>query len=96
MHTLLIIAACGLILAFAIGLVRVVRGPTKGDRLLSLQLTGTTGIALLIVLSNFGENNALINTAFVLALLAPITTVAYLSVIKTLSATDGRGESDDT
>lgn len=75
------IAVIGLALALGIGLVRVVLGPTIGDRLLSLQLVGTTGVAFLIVLSGFGLKSGLIDTALVLALLTPITTTAFLAII---------------
>lgn len=84
----------GLMLTFVIGLIRVIRGPSRGDRLLSLQLTGTTSIAVLIALSNFGLYEGFINTAFALALLAPITTIAFLISAKNLSSNSGSDKND--
>lgn len=58
-------------------LVRVVLGPTAADRLLAALLFGTTGVAVLLLLSEAGNDPALIDVALVFALLAAITGAAF-------------------
>jgi multicomponent Na+:H+ antiporter subunit F len=55
---------------------RALRGPTAADRLLAALLFGTTGVAILALLSVFA-GNALLDAALVLALLAAITGAAF-------------------
>jgi len=73
------IASIGLLLTLGLGMVRVIAGPTRGDRLMSLLLVNTTGIALLLVL-NDGAADApgLIDAALALSVLGPVATVAFL------------------
>lgn len=71
---------CGLLVTLAIGLGRVVRGPSDNDRLLGVLLVGTTGVAILMVLATQEAAVAILDVALVLAMLAPITTAAYISV----------------
>ena len=59
------------------GLVRIVRGPTSGDRMLAAQLFGTTGVAILLLLAEAGET-ALLDIALVFAVLAAVNTVAFV------------------
>ena len=80
METFFIIAAAALIITFLIGMVRVCIGPSAGDRLLSLQLIGTTSAALLLILSNGGEYIEMVDIALIFALLAPITSAAFLVI----------------
>lgn len=67
-----------LLLSLVAGLVRVWRGPTAADRMLSAQLFGTTGIAILLLLAEIGHD-ALRHIALVLALLALMATTAFAS-----------------
>lgn len=73
-----LLVAIGLALALAVGLVRVFMGPTPGDRLLSLLLTGSTGVALLLVLGVDDPTPGLFDAALALAVLTPIATAAFL------------------
>lgn len=59
-------------------LVRVLRGPTGRDRLLGVLLTGSTGAALLAVLSVSTGVPALRDAALVMAALASVVAVARL------------------
>ena len=70
------LAALFLMLNIALGLVRIWRGPTAADRLLAVQLFGTTGSAVLIVLSLDSGQEALQDVALVFALLAGVLGVA--------------------
>ncbi len=76
------IIICVLILTLALGFIRVVKGPTSTDRMLSTQLLGTICVAILIVLSVSNQNEILLNIALTLALLSPISLIAYIHIKK--------------
>ena len=59
------------------GLVRVLRGPTPGDRILAPQLVGTAGIAALLAAADALGAPSLRDVALLLALLAVVTTAAF-------------------
>ncbi len=65
-----------LLITLLLGLVRALRGPTLQDRMLSVQLLGTGGVALLLLLAGLIEMPALLDVALVLALLAAVAAVA--------------------
>jgi len=77
MSELLSVAAVGLMLALFLGLLRVVRGPDAGDRMLAAQLIGTAGVGVLLVLGLLLKQTALIDVALVLALLAAVAAAAF-------------------
>ena len=67
-----------LLLNLAGGLVRILRGPTRADRMLAAQLFGTTGVAILLVLSGVSELSGLRDVALVFALLAPVNAIVFV------------------
>ena len=67
-----------LLATLLLGLVRVVRGPDAADRMLSAQLFGTTGVAILLIQAVATDASGLLDVALVLAVLAPITAVAFV------------------
>lgn len=67
-----------LLLMLAIGLIRVVRGPTDFDRMMAAQLFGTTAVAILCLLAEAGNHAALRSVALVFALLSAITAVSFV------------------
>ena len=69
--TLLLLA-----LSLLLGLVRVLKGPSLEDRLLSVLLLGSGGVGLLLQLSVSMQLSALVDVALVLALLAAVTAAA--------------------
>lgn len=71
--------ACALFLLFTLGLgaVRIAMGPTESDRMLSTQLFGTTGVAILLVLSRAVDEPGMVDVALVFALLAVIAAIAF-------------------
>jgi multicomponent Na+:H+ antiporter subunit F len=77
MPELLLVCAGGLMLSLLLGLVRVLRGPDAGDRMLATQLIGTTGVAMLLLLSLLFRQPALIDVALILALLAAVAMAAF-------------------
>jgi multicomponent Na+:H+ antiporter subunit F len=73
-----LIAAAGFILAMvALGLVRILRGPADADRMMSAQLLGTGGIAVLLLLGAGTGVPAAVDAALTLALLAASAAVAF-------------------
>ncbi len=66
-----------LLVPILLGCLRVLRGPSMADRLLGIQLTGTTIIGLILVLAQWQQEPALRDVAIVLALLAAAL-VAFL------------------
>lgn len=78
MQTFYFALALFLLLNLLIGLWRVFQGPTDADRLLAGQLFGTTVVAILLLLAQFGEDPAILDIALVFALLAAVTAVAFV------------------
>lgn len=77
MTAFLTAVAVFLLLNVIAGLVRLVRGPTPSDRMLAIQLFGSTGVATLMVLAEVMNEPALQNVALVFALFAVMTIVAF-------------------
>ncbi|GAA5507986.1 monovalent cation/H+ antiporter complex subunit F [Novipirellula caenicola] len=67
-----------LLASMVAGLIRVKRGPTSSDRMLAAQLMGTTGVAILLLLSEAISRPALLDVALVFALLAAVTGIAFV------------------
>lgn len=63
------------------GLVRVARGPTRADRMLSSQLVGTAGVAILLLLSNGGRLPGLLDAALLLALLSAVGAITFAQLV---------------
>lgn len=73
-----LLCAAGFILAtVALGLVRVLRGPTAADRMMAAQLLGTGGAAVVLLAAGGGMAAAL-DVALTLALLAAFAAVAFV------------------
>lgn len=67
-----------LLITLAAGLWRIFQGPTSADRMLAVQLFGTTAVAMLIILSQLSGNHAFRDAALVLALLAAVMAAAFV------------------
>lgn len=74
--------ACLLLLTVLLGLWRVWRGPDLVNRLLAIQLLGSGGVAVLLVLSLAFSDPALLEVALVLALLAAVVPAAFVHRLK--------------
>ena len=73
-------AAAGFVLAMvALGLIRVLRGPSEVDRIMAAQLVGTGGIAALLLLAEATGSPAAVDVALILALLAAFVSVAFVT-----------------
>jgi multicomponent Na+:H+ antiporter subunit F len=74
-----LLAAAGSVLAtVALGLVRILRGPSDADRIMAAQLLGTGGIAVLLLLGQVMSVPAAVDVALILALLAAFVSVAFV------------------
>lgn len=78
MNDILIGLIVVLMVSLLLGLTRVVRGPTRADRMLAAQLFGTTGVALMLLLGVATGRPALFDVALVMGVLAPITAIAFV------------------
>lgn len=65
-----------LLVALGLGLVRVLIGPSVQDRMLAVQLLGTGGVAILLLIATLLQTTALIDVALLLALLAIVAVAA--------------------
>jgi multicomponent Na+:H+ antiporter subunit F len=85
-------AAAVFVLAMvALGLVRILYGPAKADRMMAAQLLGSGGIAALLLRAAATETPAVSDVALVLALLAAFTSVAFV-----ISASSPEGVGPET
>ncbi|MFO1306483.1 MAG: monovalent cation/H+ antiporter complex subunit F [Burkholderiales bacterium] len=78
MSAFLVGAAAFVVAMVALGLVRVLRGPTDADRMMSVALLGTGGIAALLLGGTAAGDGAAIDVALVLALLAAFGAIAFV------------------
>lgn len=77
MDNFFLVAAAVIVATTAIGLFRVLRGPTRADQMLAAQLLGTGGVAALLLAEARGVRGA-VDVALVLALLAAFSGIAFL------------------
>ncbi|WP_409524793.1 monovalent cation/H+ antiporter complex subunit F [Nitrincola sp. MINF-07-Sa-05] len=79
MNNLYILCIILLLITLLVGLIRVWHGPRSADRILSAQLFGTTGVAILLLLAELQSLPAARDAALVLSLLAALASVAFVS-----------------
>ncbi len=74
-----LLAASGFVLPMvAVGLARILRGPGDADRMMAAQLLGTGGIAALLLLGAATGEDAVVDVALTLALLAAFASIAFV------------------
>ncbi|TVQ55283.1 MAG: pH regulation protein F [Phycisphaerales bacterium] len=78
MELFYLVAATLLLINVMVGFIRIVRGPTAADRMLSAQLFGTSGVAILLLLAQGMQVDAFRDVALVLAILAVVAVVAFV------------------
>lgn len=66
-----------LLVNMAAAMIRVFRGPTTADRLMTAQLFGTTGVGILVILAEANAQPALRDVALVFTLLAVLVVLAF-------------------
>jgi multicomponent Na+:H+ antiporter subunit F len=72
------IVAFGLLVTMLAGLIRILRGPKPADRMLGVQLSGTTTVAVLLLLAEAADGDALRNVALVFVLLSLLVLIAFV------------------
>ena len=82
------------LLTIAIGLIRVLRGPTPADSMIAAQLFATTGVATLLLLGTAQQAPALYDVALIFVLLAALTTVAFVIYSWPQQSTTAEGQHD--
>jgi multicomponent Na+:H+ antiporter subunit F len=78
-----------LLLTLLGGLVRILRGPTQGDRMLAAQLFGTTGVAILLLLAQALDRPALRDVALAFVLLAVVNAAMFVQAPGRAAGGDG-------
>lgn len=71
-------AAAFVLAMVALGLLSILQGPGDADRILSAQLIGSGGVAVLLLLAVATETPSVTDVGLMLALLAPFALVAFL------------------
>jgi multicomponent Na+:H+ antiporter subunit F len=71
-------AAVFVVATVAAGLLRLLYGPARADRMMAAQLIGTGGVAALILLSAATQIPPVVDAALMLALLAAFASVAFV------------------
>jgi multicomponent Na+:H+ antiporter subunit F len=74
----LIGAALFVLAAVAVGLLRILYGPTTADRMMAAQLLGSGGVAVLLLLAAANRLPAVVDAALLLALLAAFGSIALV------------------
>lgn len=78
MSAFLIVAACVLLALFVASLWRIHEGPGEADRMLSVQLLGTTTVGILLLLSAALDQPILLAIALLFVLLAGVVAIAFV------------------
>ncbi len=96
MTDFLSIATVILSISLGLGLVRVFKGPSIEDRMMSAQLVGTTGIGLLLIFGTLLDMPSSIDVALVLALLAAVSVAALTQREKNLESSPASERKQET
>ena len=72
-------AALFILITIAGGLARIFRGPDSSDRLMAAQLSGSGGVAVLLLLAAAMGQAAIIDVALMLAILAVFASVGFVN-----------------
>src|SRR5262245_6866839 len=89
MNDFLIAVAGFLLIILALGLVCIVRGPADADRIMSAQLIGTGGVAVLLLAGSAERVPVAVDVALSLVLLAAFASVVFVkSATRLLSDVD--------
>ncbi len=79
MNAFLSLAGLCILLTVLLGLVRILRGPGDHERLMSVQLLGTGGVAALLLLGSAIDLTGATDLALLLVLLAAFAAVAFVA-----------------
>ncbi len=82
-----------LLLNAAVGLWRVLKGPTAADRMLAVELISTSSLAMVLLLGVLTATDALVDVALLFALLAAMAVANFAT--RTWSVLKRRGQVAD-
>jgi multicomponent Na+:H+ antiporter subunit F len=88
MADFLLAAAAFVLFVVALGLVRLLHGPGRADRIMAVQLLGTGGTAVLLLLGQALPMAGVVDVALVLGLLAAFVSVAFVKAALQPAADD--------
>ena len=83
-----------LVLALFFCLLRVLRGPTQGDRIVAIDLFGVLAVALIALMALWLDQAVFLDAAIALALVAFFGTVAYARFVEHKAANKPKGRED--
>lgn len=86
----LFLAALFVLVTVAVGLLRILWGPGRADRMMAAQLLGTGGIAVLLLLGAALGSPGAIDVALTLALLAAFASAAFVKAATAPEANETR------
>ena len=86
MAEFMIAAAIFVLAMVALGLARILWGPSDADRIMAAQLLGTGGVATLLLLGEAMSVPAAVDVALILALLAAFVSVAFVTGVASTEA----------
>ncbi|MBX3356265.1 MAG: hypothetical protein KF724_11285 [Phycisphaeraceae bacterium] len=76
MNTFLLVMAAVILATVALGVIRVIRGPSRSDRAVAVQLLATGGMAAILLGGSAVGSQGAIDTSLILAVLAPFLMTA--------------------
>lgn len=88
MPELLLGAATFVLACVALGLARILRGPSDADRVMAAQLLGTGGVAVLLLLGAATGAPALVDVALTLTLISAFASAAFVGAVSDSEAGD--------
>ena len=88
MADFLLAVAAFVLATTALGLVRILRGPSPADRIMATQLLGTGGVAILVLADRALPMPGIVDLALVLALLAAFVAAAFFKAVQISAADD--------
>jgi multicomponent Na+:H+ antiporter subunit F len=93
-HEFLMLCVLFVLADVGVGLLRLLYGPSHADRMMSAQLLGTGGIAVLLLLGAADAAPAAIDVALTLALLAAFASAAFVTAAAEPDDTTPDGETE--
>ncbi len=81
MADFLLAAAAFVLAVVVVGLVQVLRGPGRADRIMAVQLLGTGGVAVLLLLAQAVAMAGVVDVSLVLGLLAAFAAIAFVKAV---------------
>jgi multicomponent Na+:H+ antiporter subunit F len=94
MSEFLLASAVFVLILVAVGLVRILLGPTDEDRLMATLLLGTGGIATLLLLGWAIGEAAIVDVALTMALLAAFASFAFVKSASSAPAGNSEAPQD--